>query len=227
MSHDPDIRPVNPLPPTVMALFLVILAMEGAFFLGSAGIIGGAGAVGWRLAWAQSFAFVPEIWWQMFELGQFPLSQLRRTLAYIFIHPNFTSAIFGGIMLLAMGKIVGEALGAFRALMIYLLSGVGGAIIYALLVPTGAPILGSFPAVYGMIGGFTFLVWLSLGMHGAPQARAFSLIAMLMAIQLIFSVFSGGMDWVADLGGFVTGFSVAALLVPGGWSRIIEKLRGR
>jgi hypothetical protein len=30
---------------------------------------------------------------------------------------------------------------------------------------------------------------------------------------------------VADLAGFVTGFTLTLLLVPGGWERLLEKLR--
>jgi len=61
---------------------------------------------------------------------------------------------------------------------------------------------------------------------GAPQARAFSLIGMLVAIQLGFNlIFGGSPDWVADVIGFGAGFLMSFALIPGGWQRIREKIR--
>ena len=49
MAQTPGEAPINPLPPVVVALFLMIVGVEVVFSLGARGIIGGPGAVGWRL----------------------------------------------------------------------------------------------------------------------------------------------------------------------------------
>ena len=47
-----------------------------------------------------------------------------------------------------------------------------------------------------------------------------------MGIQLIFAVFIDVQpDWVADLGGFAAGFALTIVLVPGGWARLLARLR--
>ncbi|MEC7259746.1 MAG: rhomboid family intramembrane serine protease, partial [Pseudomonadota bacterium] len=80
--------------------------------------------------------------------------------------------------------------------------------------------------VYGLIGAFTYLLWLRLSAVGENQARAFTLIGFLMGIQLIFAVFIDVQpDWVADLGGFASGFALTIVLVPGGWARLLARLR--
>ena len=82
------------------------------------------------------------------------------------------------------------------------------------------------PHHQGLIGGFTYLLWLRLGQLGAQQVRAFSLIGMLLGVQLVFGlIFGGSLDWVADLAGFVTGFLLSIVLVPGGWARLLARLR--
>lgn len=79
-----------------------------------------------------------------------------------------------------------------------------------------------------MIGGFTFLLWVKLAQTGGPQSRAFTLIGFLMGIQLVFGLlFGGGQDWVADLAGFVAGFGLSFLVSPGGWARVVDRLRQR
>jgi membrane associated rhomboid family serine protease len=226
MVHPHNEPPLNPMPPVVMALFIVIVGVEAAFSLGSYGLIGGPTALGWRLEATERFAFFGQVLRWMLSTGQFPPEHLVRFFSYPFVHASFTHALFAGVMLLAMGKMVAEALGSVRTVVIFFASTFAGALAYGLVIETQVPLIGAFPAVYGLIGGFTYLLWLRLGQMGAQQVRAFSLIGMLLAIQLVFGlIFGGSKDWVADLAGFVTGFTLTLLLVPGGWERLLEKLR--
>jgi membrane associated rhomboid family serine protease len=67
-----------------------------------------------------------------------------------------------------------------------------------------------------------------LGQLGEKQIRAFTLIGFLLAIQLIFGLlFGANSEWVADLAGFAIGFALSIVLVPGGLSRLVERLRQR
>ncbi|MBE1283632.1 MAG: rhomboid family intramembrane serine protease [Rhodobacteraceae bacterium] len=222
--HNP--APVNPLPPAVVALVLVIIGVELIFTLGARGIVGGPGAIGWRLDALQSYAFSSEIVAWMWESGRWPAEHLIRFVSYIFVHGAFTHALFVCVFVLAMGKMVGEVMGDLAMVLIFVLSGVGGALGYGLLVNDPAPLIGGFPAVYGLIGGFTFLLWKSLALVGAQQSRAFTLIAFLMGVQLLFGLLFGGTkDWVADLCGFATGFGLSFFLAPGGWASIRNRIR--
>lgn len=226
MSDDPNISPVNPLPPAVVALVLVIMGIEAAFSLGMRGIIGGPEAIGWRLEAFQSYAFSSEIFWWMVETGQWPAEHLIRFLSYTFVHGAFTHALFVCVFVLAMGKMVGEVMGDLVMVIIFLASAVGGAVGYAVLINGAVPLIGGFPAVYGLIGAFTYILWRQLSLVGAQQSRAFSLIAFLMGIQLLFGLLFGGQkDWVADLCGFATGFGLSFFLAPGGWARIRSTIR--
>ena len=224
---DPDLQsPINPLPPVVVALFLVIVGIEVAFTLGTRGVIGGQEAIGWRLAAIQKYAFVGEIFDWMVEQGVWPLEHMIRTVAYLFVHGNFTHAAFSGVLLLAMGKMVGEVFSQWATLAVFLLSGIFGAVAFALVLNSPAPLIGAYPGVYGLIGAFTFLLWTRLGEIGANQARAFTLIGFLIGIQLLFGlIFGGNATWVADVAGFTIGFLMSFFLVPGGWARIRTRMR--
>lgn len=226
MSDEPNISPVNPLPPAVVALVLVIMGIEAAFSLGMRGIIGGPEAIGWRLEAFQSYAFSSDIFWWMVETGQWPAEHLIRFLSYTFVHGAFTHALFVCVFVLAMGKMVGEVMGDLVMVIIFMASAVGGAVGYAVLINGEVPLIGGFPAVYGLIGAFTYILWRQLSLVGAQQSRAFSLIAFLMGIQLLFGLLFGGQkDWVADLCGFATGFGLSFFLAPGGWARIRSNIR--
>ncbi|SIT82897.1 rhomboid family intramembrane serine protease [Pontibaca methylaminivorans] len=225
---DNDRSAVNPLPPVVAALFLVIIGIEIVLQLGERGIIGGAGAVGWRLAAIQSHAFSGAVLDWMVANNHWPPAQLARFVTYPFVHASFTHALFAGVILLAMGKMVGEAFGQIATLAIFVVSGIGGALAYALILDDPQPLIGGFPPVYGLIGAFTWLLARSLARIGANQSRAFTLIAVLMGIQLLFGVFFETQnDWVADLGGFAAGFGLCFVVSPAGWARLRGRGRGR
>lgn len=221
MKEQGHIHAVNPLPPVVAALFLFVLGIEVMLQLGTRGIIGGPGAVGWRLDAMQSYGFSGDVFDWMVINHRWPLELVLRFVSYPFVHASFTHALFVGVFLLAMGKMVAEVFGSMAFLLIFVMSGIGGALAYALFLNDPAMLIGGFPPVYGLIGAFTYMLWMSLSRVGANQTRAFSLISVLMGIQLVFGLlFGGSADWVADLAGFATGFCLSTVLAPGGWARL-------
>lgn len=228
MNDAPHNSPVNPLPPVIVALFLLIMGIEALFNLGARGLVGGPAAVGWRLEAITEYGFSPRVFWWMIENHVYPLSELKRLVGYAFVHANFTHALFAGVFLLALGKMVGEAFGAIATLAIFIVASIVGAVVFAVIVGGENLLVGAYPGDYGLIGAFTYILWLRLGQMGEAQTRAFSLIGFLLAIQLVFAVLFGGpQDWVADLGGFVTGFLMSFAVSPGGWSKLLAKIRQR
>jgi len=226
MSSPDTQAPVNPLPPVVVALFLVILGVEATFFLGSRGLVGGPTAVGWRTAAIQDYGFNADVLRWMLQNNVWPLEHLQRALTFPFIHGSFTHALFAGVMLLALGKFVGEVFAQWAVLVLFLLSGLMGAVIFMLFSGTQPWVVGAFPGVYGLIGGFTYLMWLKLGQMGEQQYRAFTLIGVLMGLQLIFGLlFGANSTWIADVAGFGAGFILSVFLAPGGWRRIRSRIR--
>lgn len=227
--QDRNAPPLNPLPPVVWALALPIIAMELVLNLADAGLVGGAQGVGWRLQAMERFAFSPDLMRYFLETGQYPLNGLHRLVSYPFVHGNVTHVVFVVVILLALGKMVGEVFRWWALLVVFFVSAVVGALVYTLVLPgVRAPLIGGYPPVYGLIGGFTFLLWVNLAAVGANKYRAFTLIGLLLGIQLLFGLlFGGGYDWVADLSGFVTGFTLSFMVSPGGWARVLEKVRQR
>lgn len=221
-------NPVNPLPPVVAALFLVIIGIELVFAAGERGLAGGPGAVGWRQAAIQTYGFNSDVFAWMLQNGVYPAEHLIRLLSYPFVHGGFTAALFGGVLLLALGKFVGEIFSQAAVLAVFVVSGIAGAVVYGLVAGTQPWLIGAFPGVYGLIGAFTYLMWLRLGQMGAQKIRAFTLIGVLMALQLIFGLlFGANPHWVADVAGFAAGFALSVFVAPGGWRAIRARIRDR
>jgi len=228
MERDPNAPPLNPLPPVVWLLALPVAAIEIVLGLGSRGMIGGADAIGWRVAAFERFAFLNSVFDWMVENHRYPAEQLMRFLTYPFVHGSFTHALFVVVFILALGKFVGEAFRPWAVLAVFFGSAIAGASVYGVVLNDPVPLIGGFPAVYGLIGAFTFIQWVAARITGRSQAQAFRLIGFLLATQLLFSVlFGSNTQWVADVTGFATGFLLSFIVSPGGWARALARIRGQ
>lgn len=227
MSDRPE-SPFNDLPPAVVALALVIAGIELAFQIGSYGVIGGPDAVGWRLAALERFAFFDPIFDEMVARNLWPVEHVWRIVSYAFVHPSFVSALFVAVFVLAFGKMAGERFGSFAVIAIFFVATVLGALSYGLILTTNTPLVGGYPGAFGLLGAYTFLLWVGLGAMGHNRLMAFRVILFLVGVQLLFSIFYGlPPDLLAEVVGFATGFVMAILFVPGAVPRILDKLRQR
>ncbi len=209
-------------------LALPMIAVELALQAGAAGVAGGANAVGWRLALLERFAFFPDLLRRNVERVSYPAEDVIRLVSYPFVHADLTMALFGIVMLLAMGKVVGEVFRWWALIVVFIGSAVIAALVYAAVPFVTAPIAGAFPPVYGLVGAFSFLMWVRLAAVGANQFRAFSLIGALLFFQFVLGMlFGGGTLWVAEIAGFVAGFGLSFVVSPGGWARVKARLRER
>lgn len=220
--------PFNAIPPVVLALAALIGGVELVFQAGRIGLIGGASGIGLRLDALNALAFSPRLFERMAEIGQFPPRQVLRGLSYSVLHLGFVHMAFVLVFLLALGKLVAETFAAWAVVLVWVVSSAVGALAYTLLLSTDQALVGGYPAVYGLIGAYTFILWTGLGALGQRRIRAFTLIALLLGIQLAFGLlFGGGPDWVADIAGFAAGFGLSFVVSPGGWRRVMEKIRQR
>ena len=229
MQDDDYAQPFfNALPPAVVALALAIFAVELLLTLGARGYVGGPGAIGWRLQAIQEFGFFSPVLAWLIETGNWSAEHLKRFVTYPFVHLGFTHAAFVIVFLLALGKLVGEVFGNIAVIVLFFACGIFGAVIYAGLVGDDRPLVGGFPSVYGLIGAYTFILWVRLKATGENEFQAFSLIGFLLALQLFFGIFFNvGMDWVAEVAGFIFGFVLTPALVPGAFGRLLDRLRQR
>lgn len=218
-------RAVNDLPVAIVGICLIVLAVELMLTAATAGLLGGAGGVGWRLEFVQQYSFVPAVI-DVMQQGQFDFEVMRRFITYAFIHDSMFHMLFAGALLLALGKFVGDIFSPLSTVLLFVVSTVFGALIYGTIVSTNYPLLGLYPAVYGFIGAYTYIVWLSLGSMGQNQLQAFRLIGILLGLQLVFGlIFGSRPTWIAELAASFIGFAASTVLVPGGWGALLRRMR--
>ncbi len=225
---DHNASPLNPLPPIVWIIALPMIAVESILNLGARGVIGGQGAIGWRIEALEQFAFFPDLLRYMIDTGGYPAMDVLRLVSYPLVQANLTNALFVVVIFLALGKMVAEVFRWWAILIVFFGSAAFAALFYTAIPVLKSAVIGGYPAVYGMIGAFTFLMWVRLVAQGANQYRAFGLIGFLLLAEFVFGVvFGGGTQWVANIAGFVAGFFLSFVVSPGGWARVQARLRQR
>lgn len=229
-------NPVNPVPAVVWMLALPIIASETYFALGRLGFVAGGTGMGAaaRQLMVERTAFAPDFIIRAWDRHSVGGAQLWRLITYPFVHYSLTHALFVTVFLLALGNMVARAIRPWAVAALFAASAVGAGLVYALvagLLPqlTFEPLVGGYPAVYGLLGAFTFLLWTRLGQEHANQLRAFSLIGFMLGFQQIFGLLLGGSgkSWIAEVAGFAIGFLLSFVLVPGGPSRLRRAIRHR
>jgi len=227
-NPDHNASPFNAIPPIVVALVVIILGIEIVFQVAAAGFIGGGSGVAWRiLAWSQ-FGFSDPVFEWMRTNETYPASGLWRFFTYAFLHESMVHAVFASVLLLAIGKFVGERFKSIHVLLIFFVASSVGALAYGLVLDNNRPLVGAYPGVYGLLGAFTWVLWIGAAGDRAGQIAAFRLIAFLAGLQLLFQIIGlGGYEWVADLFGFVAGFAMCFALAPGALRRWLNRSRSR
>ena len=218
---------VNPIPAAILVIFSGIILVEATLFFGFLGLSGNPGLAAERLFLIQNYGVPPNLVNWMFETDNFSGEILLRFLIYPFINLSSLSVVFALVLLLALGKMVGEVLSASSVILIWVLSTSCAAFFYSISVVNGQILVGSYPGVYGFVGAYTFVSWITLRLAKKKnQSQAFSLIVALMSVQLIFSfLFGTGELWIADFAGFFVGFFTSFVLIPGGARAVMLILR--
>lgn len=226
MMSDMNESPLNPLPPVVWVLVLPMIVLEAAFGLQRAGFAG-QGSFDWRTDAITQVALQSDLVKQLMILGEWG-ELAKRLLGHTFVHGSFTGALFGIVLTLALGKMVAENFRWWAVLALYFGAATLGAVAFLLVPGNRYVLIGAMPAAYGLIGAFTFLIWTRLIAQGDNGARAFTLIGFLLGAQLLFGLlFEQNFEWVADFVAFATGFALSAVLIRGGWHRMLMRLRNR
>lgn len=229
MHHpDHDASPLNPVPAVVWCLAALLAGPELVFQAGVAGFAGGPEALGWRSEAAQTFGFFTAVFDLMRETGQWPLEQVWRFVTYPLVHQGFVHTAIAVVLLLAMGNFTARLFHPLAIVLVFVASAAMGALAFGLIVPGRAVLLGSYPAVYGLIGLYTWSLWVMADRMGKNPYAAFRLIGLLVGLQVLFSLISGYWQPLpAEVAGFATGFLLAAPAAPGGIARLRRKLQDR
>jgi Uncharacterized membrane protein (homolog of Drosophila rhomboid) len=135
-----------------------------------------------------------------------PLTQSEpwRMITTLFLHGSILHIGLNMYSLLIFGAILERALGRWRYLSLYLLSGLGGSVGVLLIAP-GIAVLGASGAIFGLLGAF-FVIQRRLGGNSVQ-------LMIVIGLNLVAGFVIPGIAWQAHVGGLLVGGLVAFVLV--------------
>lgn len=121
-----------------------------------------------------------------------------RMLTSLFVHSeqSFLHIIFNMYSLLIFGPILERALGRWRFLVLYLLSGLGGSVAVLLIEPR-IGVVGASGAIFGLLGAF-FVIQRRLGGNNLQ-------LMIVIGLNLVIGFVIPNIAWQAHIGGLVAG----------------------
>ncbi len=174
----------------------------------------------------------------IYHYGLVPINLFERPqtlLTHMFLHGSWLHIIGNMWFLWVFGDNVEDRLGRFKYLILYMVSGLGAAIIQTIVsfIFGGAniPMVGASGAISGVLGAYLWMF---------PHARILALvpifffltfmelpavffIGLWILIQVINGLITlplagfGGVAWFAHIGGFVVGYLLAKKIYRRGW----------
>ena len=222
---------INPLPRVIVVLVLAMVVPELVLQLADRGYVGGPEGIGWRTEAIREFGFFDSIFEYMRQTMTFDWNTLHRFVTYPFVNFNLMNMAFGAVLTLALGKGVAEYFRWWAVLAVFFAAAIVAALTMGVFLNEGYPIIGAQGPMFGLIGAYTWMLWLKAGRNRRQQVKAFQIVAFLTFISLIFFFFfNAGYFWVGQLAGFATGFGLSFVLAPDGPARVkgwINRLRQR
>ncbi len=217
--------PINPLPPLIAVLACAIVGIELLFQLGHYRIVGGASAFGWRINALQDWAFQGSLLEYAYQTGRLGTEAAVRIFTYPFVNESFHPAFFGSVLLLALGTAVSKVYPGWAVVLVLVLSTVTGAVVFTIAEGGDRLLTGDFPAVYGLLGLYTWSLWINAEPGTSERWQAFRLVGLLTTLQLLaLAIYGRGSNLLGELSCFVLGFVVAFVVGPGSRERLARWL---
>lgn len=146
--------------------------------------------------WRPNFTLQP---WSMF-------------LSYGWLHGG-PEHLLGNLATLAwLGPVVLARHGTARFLELWGASLIGGAAMFGLLSASPAPMVGASGALFGLMGELTLFEMRAAPTRALAWRRGLAMAVLLVALNALVWITQGGrLAWETHLGGYLTGFALAAL----------------
>ncbi len=136
-------------------------------------------------------------------------------VSYQALHASLTHLLGNMLILVLVGRILVARVGQFWFAIFYLISGIGGGLGYALLGDAFQPMVGASGALFGLVGAWKWQDWFLNTQKGlSRKSLILDVLGLIVLNGLFWAIQDGQLAWQAHLGGFLTGWLIATLVLP-------------
>lgn len=141
--------------------------------------------------------------------------QYWRLFTSMFLHDGVFHIVFNMWALWVIGGFVESALGRFKFIILYFVSGFAGSVLVLVAAPVNSLVVGASGAIFGVFGALAVHAFLNRGRDFQSRALLRNVL-FLLAINLVFTFSAGRISWQAHMGGLVAGAVTMFAFMLGG-----------
>jgi membrane associated rhomboid family serine protease len=163
----------------------------------------------WRSMAYQNGAFWPGLLqgWKPNYFAQ-PVTMF---ITYAFLHGSIWHLAGNMIALLALGRVAEEHVGQKKFVLIYVMSAFGGAAAFGTMAFGPQPMVGASGALFGLAGAWQYWDYTDSRRSRRRVRHLFRSVGVLVVLNVaLWILLEGALAWQTHLGGFLTGWIVAA-----------------
>lgn len=208
----PDRQPEWSWWPSPVVLFILILTCAIELTLQAADM-GAVGTTRWRSLAYQYGAF----WSGLLDNWRpnYTAQPWAMFITYQGLHTGLSHLLGNMLVLVLVARILIARVGPAWFTAIYVISGIGGGLGYALLSDNAQPMVGASGALFGLVGAWKWQDWFFNSQRGiSRKSLIWDIIGLILLNALLWVVQGGQLAWESHLGGFLTGWLLATLIIP-------------
>lgn len=151
--------------------------------------------------------------------GLYPGQPAVMFLTYGLLHGGLLHLAMNMLSLAAIARELVQLIGAMRMAVIYLVTQVAAALLFALMAPTAGPMVGASGAIFGLAGALIGFAAVTGWRRRRPLGQLWRGVALMVVLNVALTVLMPSIAWEAHLGGTLAG------LVMGAWMAMTRSPR--
>ncbi|MTE00106.1 rhomboid family intramembrane serine protease [Paracoccus sp. YIM 132242] len=151
--------------------------------------------------------------------GIFPGHVLTMFLTYGFLHAGLLHLGMNMLSLVALARELNRLIGPRRMALVYAVTQVAAALLFAAMTPDGGPMIGASGAIFGLAGALIGFAAVSGWRRRRPLGQLWRGVALMVVLNVALTVLMPSIAWEAHLGGIVAGLVMGAAMALTGSPR--------
>lgn len=151
--------------------------------------------------------------------GVFPGQLLSIFVTYGFLHAGLLHLGMNMLSLVALARELNRLIGPRRMALVYAVTQVAAALLFAVMAPDGGPMIGASGAIFGLAGALVGFAAVTGWRRRRPLGQLWRGVAMMVVLNVALTVLMPSIAWEAHLGGTLAGLVMGAAMALGSGPR--------
>ena len=171
----------------------------------------------------QALVILGGFWSAVFWAGHgiFPGHLPLIFVTYGFLHGGLLHLAMNMLSLVALARELNRLIGPGRMALVYAVSQVAAALLFAVMTPDGGPMVGASGAIFGLAGALVGYAVVTGWRLRRPLGQLWRAVGVMVVLNVALTVLMPAIAWEAHLGGALAG------LAMGGWMALSRSARRR